>query len=75
MKLRNAVDIPCPWCGIGVAMGVLALDPSDTGIPASEDGKDVVIHQEPQCPMFSAMDGDSFVEAVRDHRAARRGVA
>lgn len=74
MNLLEREDVVCPFCGRGVAMGVLVIDPGDS-IPASEDGKDVVTHEEPRCPMFETLDGDDFVGEVQRLRERDRGVA
>jgi hypothetical protein len=74
MKLHDRDDSFCPYCGLGISMGVLELEPDDE-MPAEMNGRDIITHLEPRCVTFSALDGDVYLRAVQDHNAAKRGAA
>lgn len=74
MKLDERVDTRCPWCGEVVSTGLLRIEGGDD-LPAGDEGSCVVLHAEPTCPMFDAMDGDNFAESLMREGARRRGVA
>lgn len=65
MKMRDCVSGTCPFCGRLVRVGVLSeIEDGDEGFPPDVLGEEMVLHGDPQCPVFQRLSGEQFLDAM-----------